>query len=59
MWLSGTRLPNINWICFLHWTTNEPLPYEAVSATVESAQAEFGIIIGGNKQHFCVRAGTA
>jgi len=54
MWLSGTRLPNINRICFLHWTTNEPFPYEAVSATVESAQTEFVIIIGRYKQHFCV-----
>jgi|SRR6516162_8379790 len=54
MWLSGTRLPNINRICFLHWTTNEPFPYEAVSATVESAQTELVIIIGRYKQHFCV-----
>jgi len=27
---------------------------EAVSTTIESAQAEFGIIIGRNKQYFCV-----
>ena len=33
---------------------NLALLREAVSTTIESAQAEFGITIGRNKQHFCV-----